>query len=140
MFKKWFIEPTDSSRIQFFRYIFVGGAAFIVDYGVLLLLNKKFGLYYQYAALISFVLGLGVNYWLSMALVFHRGRNQKDFIAFVITGLIGLLLNQLLLSLFTDGLRLDVAVSKPITTVLVFVYNFIGRRLWLYRKPVQKAQ
>ncbi|MCL2342471.1 MAG: GtrA family protein [Firmicutes bacterium] len=134
LLNKWLIEPTDSTRVQFFRYIFVGGIAFVVDYSVLLLLNKKFGLYYQYASLISFTVSFIVNYFLSMRFVFNRAGDHKDLIAFLITGLIGLALNQVLLLLFTDGLRVDIAIGKPIVTVIVFIFNFAGRRLWIYRK------
>ena len=139
MLKKWLKEPTDSANIQFFRYIFVGGVAFLVDYGALMLLNKAFGLYYLYASMVSFLFGLAVNYVLSMRFVFTRKGDRKDFIAFAITGVIGLILNQLLLLLSTGVLRLDIAIGKPIVTVLVFVFNFAGRRLWLYRKSERTA-
>ena len=41
--KELFTGETDNTFIQFFRYLFVGGFAFVVDYGTLMLLVEVFG-------------------------------------------------------------------------------------------------
>lgn len=42
--KSLFVGDTDNTFIQFFRYCFVGGFAFVVDFGVMTLLTEVFGL------------------------------------------------------------------------------------------------
>lgn len=40
MIAQLFIKPTNKGKIQLFRYFFVGGAAFVVDFGLLWLLTE----------------------------------------------------------------------------------------------------
>ncbi len=64
-----FLHSTDNSMIKFFRYVFVGGFAFIIDASVLFLLNK-WGMYYLFAAACGFIVGFIVNFVLSKKFVF----------------------------------------------------------------------
>ncbi len=65
-------NQTDSTHVQFFRYIFVGGAAFIVDFVSLFIFTDVFGVYYLISAVIAFILGLIANYTLSINWVFNK--------------------------------------------------------------------
>ena len=128
---------TDNMLVQLFRYAFVGGTAFVVDFGLLALLTEWCGLNYQLSACISFIAGLTVNYLMSIRWVFNQSstlpRSQKiaDFVSFAIVGIIGLGLNALIMWLFTDILTLHYLLSKIISTVVVFFWNFIGRRTFI---------
>jgi putative flippase GtrA len=110
--------------------------ALAADYGVLLLLVKVFGAQYLVAACISFSVGLIVAYALSTAFVF-KGRARYgargEFAGFFITGLCGLALNQILLLAFVGGLHLPVEYAKAPTAGFVFTFNFLTRRLLLFR-------
>ena len=64
-------DQTDKTKIQMFRYLFVGGAAFIVDFLSLFILTDFFGIYYLISAAIAFILGLIANYFLSISWVFN---------------------------------------------------------------------
>ncbi|MDP3066192.1 MAG: GtrA family protein, partial [Methanobacteriaceae archaeon] len=65
-------DGTDNTSIQLFRYVFVGGVAFLVDFGSLYLLTEFFGIYYLTSAAIAFLLGLITNYILSISWVFNK--------------------------------------------------------------------
>ena len=54
------LEPTEDGFLQFFRYIFVGGASFVADY-VLLHIITELGVYYLVSGIISFIAGLCEN-------------------------------------------------------------------------------
>ena len=56
------------------RFVLVGGACFVLDYGLLYVLTEYVGLYYLLSAGISFSVSVFVNYWLCLACVF-RGAN-----------------------------------------------------------------
>ena len=60
--KQLFSGDTDNTFIQFFRYVFVGGFAFVVDYGIMTALVELCRFDPVVAATISFVAGLLVNY------------------------------------------------------------------------------
>lgn len=137
LFSNLFKEKTDNTFIQFFRYCFVGGLAFLVDYGSLYLLSDKFGLHYLLSASIAFIAGLVVNYLISTYWVFSESKFQdkrKEFAIFAIIGLIGLGLTEGLMWLFTDLAGLHYMLSKLITAALVLLWNFIARKLILFTK------
>ena len=73
---------------QLFRYTLVGGLAFVVDFGTLALLTERLGIHYLHAAAISFVLGLSINYGLSVFWVFDKHRLDNRFREFAIFSLL----------------------------------------------------
>lgn len=135
--RKLFINPTDNTYIQFFRYLFVGGTAFLVDAGCLFLL-EKLGLNYLLAAMFAFVVGLVVNFILSKLLVFKGNEtissNKVEFLVYAIIGVIGLGLTELILYLFTEKLLVYFMVSKVIAAMVVLIWNFVARKVTLYNK------
>ena len=52
-FKKIFYGASDNPLIQFVRYFFVGGFAFIIDFGLLYILTEYAGLHYLLSATLS---------------------------------------------------------------------------------------
>ena len=147
-------NPTNNWLIQLFRYCFVGGLAFLVDYGLLALLTEVFGLHYLVSATIAFIAGLVVNYFLSTSWVFRQSTLDSkwaEFFVFSCIGVVGLGLNNLIIMLFEKvlgprqvfGAWLNAdkyyIIGKVVATVVVFVWNFGMRKLLLYRgKPAAK--
>ena len=146
--KELFSGETDNTFVQFFRYIFVGGFAFGVDYGVLTLLVEAFGFNAKLAAVISFVLGLAVNYILSTFWIFKNSKiNNRlaEFAAFALIGVIGLGINELIIWLFDDIIAPHkpigfipedkyYLIGKLVSTVIVFVWNFAARKFIIFNK------
>ena len=130
-----FREKTTNIFIQFFRYIFVGGFAFLADAFTLWLCEKWMN--YMIAAAIAFVVGLAVNYALSILFVFSESskvKNKvKEFVVYGIIGLIGLLITEGIMYLFTDVFGLYFLISKIIAAAIVLVWNFAARKVVLYK-------
>ncbi len=135
-FNKLFREKTTNSFIQFFRYIFVGGFAFLVDAFTLWLCEKWMN--YMIAAAIAFVVGLAANYVLSIWFVFSESEQVtnkiKEFITYVIIGVIGLLLTEVIMYILTDLCHLYFLLSKIVAAAIVLVWNFVARKKILYTK------
>lgn len=132
---KMFIEKTDNSLLQFIRYFFVGGVAAVVNIGMLFIFTDVCHIYYLVSNIISFTLGLIVNYILSKLLVFQDKVSlsaSKEFIIYAIIGVVGLGIDTLLMSIFTDTFNIYYMLSKIISTLLVFIWNF-GARKGLYK-------
>lgn len=129
-----FSAPTDDTFIQFFRYVFVGGAAFVVDAAVLWLCSLKMN--YLLATAIAFAAGLIANYLLSKWLVFTRrkGRAAMEFLAYGVIGVIGLGITEGLMYLLTGVIGLHLLISKIIAAAIVLVWNFAARKILLYRE------
>jgi putative flippase GtrA len=135
-YKKIFIDSTDNTIIQLFRYTFVGGFAFIVDFGLLIFLTEIIGYHYLLSAAISFTIGLFVNYLLSIMWVFSNSKYHNrifEIIIFTIIGIIGLGINEIVLYVLTGVLQLThYIVSKLASTIIVYGWNFFARKYILF--------
>ena len=124
--------------VQVFRYLVSGGVAFLVDTGLLALQTELFGREYLLVwTAIAFTVGLLVTYLFSILWVFDKRRlknRSAEIGIFVLIGVIGLGLTELLMWLFADKIGIHYLVSKIITTVLVFVWNFSAKKTILFSK------
>ena len=128
---------------QFVQYILVGGLAFVVDFITLFLLTEKFALHYLVSASVAFLLGLVTNYLLCVAWIFdYRAlQNQAhEFAIFSLIGLVGLLLNSLLMYGFTDFLGFYYLLSKAGAAALILFFNFFFRRLLLFSERKERTR
>jgi putative flippase GtrA len=130
-----FLLPTNEPFIQFIRYIFVGGTAFITDAGTLIILHNM-GIHYLVATAFAFIVGLTVNYSISKKTVFvTTTKNVGKIAEFAIhgaIGLAGLVLTEIIMFLITDILGVYFMISKVITATIVLFWNFIARKIILY--------
>ncbi|MHB8973878.1 MAG: GtrA family protein [Pirellulaceae bacterium] len=133
--RRLLVEPTDNTAVQFLRYGFVGGIAFVADFASLFVLTDSLGLWYMYSAAVAFLVGLTTNYALSVAWVFNRRtilNRTAEFAVFGILGVLGLGINQVGLYALTEGIGLHYLVSKIVTTIAVFFWNFGSRKAILF--------
>ncbi len=136
-----FKDKTSNTFIQLFRYGFVGGIAFLVDFVFLFCLTEFVGLPYLVSAAISFILGLVTNYLLSTVWVFNQRvvtNRSKEFIVFSVIGIIGLGFNELIMWFGSSVLPLYYLLSKIISTVIVFFWNFFARKYILFNKATKQ--
>ncbi len=135
-----FFARSSSWQLQLFRYIFVGGFAFIVDYSLLYILTEFIGLYYLLSATISFIAGLLANYLLSIRWIFKDSKYENrtiEFTIFAVIGVIGLLFNALLMWLATDVIHFYYMVSKLFVAAIIMLWNFFCRKLILFNKKTE---
>ena len=125
---------TNNTFLQLFRYTFVGGLAFLVDFSTLFILTEYFKINYLVSAAIAFVFGLLVNYMLSIIWVFSSTMKNRwlEFLLFAIIGLVGLVLNEFFIYILTDVLRVYYLFSKIITTCIVYFWNFFARKIIIF--------
>ncbi len=122
---------------QFLKFGVVGVIAFIIDYGVLMLLSQVFGMDPVLAAGISFCVSVIFNYLASMRYVFtHREdlSRGREFVIFIVLSAIGLAINELCMAAGVAVLgtsALMVTVTKLFATAVVMVWNFVSRKKWL---------
>ena len=137
MFDKLFHQRTDNIFIQMFRYVFVGGTAFIVDFYFLYFFSDIFGIYYLISGVLSFIISVIVNYIMSTKWVFNQENIDNkilEFNLFLLISAIGLVFTEILLWLFTDIFGLYYLISKIISAIIVMFWNFIARRIMFYGK------
>jgi putative flippase GtrA len=119
------------------RSIPVSLVSFGVDFGALALLTEVFQVFYLVSAAFSFMLGVSVSYLLSVLWVFRTRRIPRksvEYSLFVLVGVVGLGLNEVLLWLFTSPLGIYYLLSKIIAASMVFFWNFGARKCILFRE------
>ena len=131
------LSVREDSRLltQALRY---GAAAFLgfaADYLTLLLLKETFDLHYLFAVPVAFVVGVAVNYLVGVLFVFRRGNwsMRMELSLFVVISLLALAVTELSMYLLTDLLRVDYRVSRVLSGVITYLFNFFSRRMILYR-------
>ena len=135
LINKFFIQKTDNLLMQFIRYFFVGGIAAVVNVGLLFIFTEICNINYVISNIFAFIFGLIVNYCLSKKIVFTNENHVNkyfEFIMYAVIGVIGLGIDTLMLFIFTDKFKIYYMLSKIISTMITFVWNFIARKL-LYR-------
>ena len=107
--KELFFAPTENGLIKFFRYCFVGGIAFLCDYGIAALVFLSLGkgtLSTVAGTTAGFIVGLIVNFLLSKKFVFTEdaatGSKKSEFAVYAAIGLVGLGISNLLMLAATE--------------------------------------
>ena len=133
---------------QFLKFGVVGGIAFLIDAGIMMILSSKYiGMPIAVANVISFTVSVIFNYIASMAFVFESRDDiskKKEFTIFMILSIIGLVINTVIVSGLLDGVFASMKDSayypyikigvKVVATAIVTVYNFITRKIFLEKK------
>lgn len=119
---------------QLMKFSLVGGAAFVIDYGLMIVLAEIFGVNYLVSATISFVVSVVFNYFASMRYVFTHKEGmskRREFIVFIVLSVIGLGINDLCMWLGTSLLLIDYRITKIAATLVVSAWNFVTRKMFL---------
>ena len=120
---------------DFLLYIIVGGIATVAEWAVFFVLGKV-SLHYAAATAIAYILSTFVN-WLAGRILVFKERNQpiiKEIVSVYLASIVGLLLNLLIMWVAVDLLSLNQMLSKIAATGIVFVYNFLVRKLLIYKE------
>lgn len=130
-----FHEKTDDFFVQLFRYVFVGGIAFLIDWGSMVGL-VTLGMNKYVAVAIAFILGLITNFVLSKIFVFQEASEKTnafgEFLVYAIIGVIGLALTEALMALMLEVIGIYYMIAKVVAAVIVLLWNFIARKVLLY--------
>ena len=136
MIKRLLRHKTENSYIELFRYILVGGIAFIADFSSLFIFTDVLKIYYLISAALAFLIGSVVNYTLSITWVFSKRTlrsRQLEFSIFLIIGVIGLGINEFIIWFFTEHIHFHYLVSKIFSAGIVLMWNFSARKFLLFR-------
>jgi putative flippase GtrA len=119
--------------IQLAKFGLVGASGYVVN---LLVFASLLAWGAHLAAAISFVVAAANNYWWNRVWTFAH---QKHHFAiqgarFFVVSLGAFAVNQLWLVLFIDLLHWREVLSQAIAIVLVTPLNFVGNKLWSFRR------
>ena len=120
--------------VQIFKFGIVGGIATIIDWIVYYIVYKFLHVNPLIANILSFLVSVIYNYSASVKWVFDVNKNKskkKMFVEFITFSVIGLLITELLLHIGINILNMNAMLTKVIATLIVMVFNFITRKIFL---------
>lgn len=131
---------------EIIRFVLTGGVCFLIEAASLWVLKTWLHMPATLGTPIAFLISVAFNYLLCVRWVFPRSQtgSRKAQIGFLITSVMGLVLNTVLMWLLTvlfgeDTVLLTVMgfslqvylVNKAVATLLVMVWNYFTKRLVL---------
>ena len=107
----------------------------------MVLFTEGFGIFYLLSSTLSYAISLIFNYFASMKFVFRSREDMgrlREFVTFTLLCLMGMGLNQLILWLIVEKCGIYYMISKILATVVVMVWNFVTRKLFLEERDITK--
>ena len=124
----------DSRAGEFARYFLASLAALAIDMAVLLGLATV--MHYLVAASLGFVAGAVTSYLLATRWVFRQRRlvhrKKAEIGLYVMVGVLGLGLNDLVIMLAVGHFGLSILLAKLLAAGVTFLFNFALRKLALF--------
>ena len=126
---------------QFLSYFCVGGVAALVEWSVFSLLEYLLDLQYLLATVLAFLVSTMVNWILGRTFTFknsaYQRKKTKEAVLVFAVSAVGLVFNLLLMVLFVDVIGMNTnflkTLAKILATGIVFIWNFLSRKLWIYK-------
>ena len=133
--KNFITNKTDNSYFQFIKYFFASGIALFADVSILFILTEYFNVYYIVSATISFLAGIAITYVFSKLYIFTKTKIHNkinEFTVFLVIGIIGLILNNIFLYIFTEYFGIYYMLSKIFVIIVTYLWNYFARKKFIF--------
>lgn len=112
--------------LKFIKFCVVGASGMILDFGTTWVLKEKVKINKYIANSTGFLLAATSNYLLNRFWTFQSGNPQiaKEYLSFMGISIIGLGINNLVLFLLTEKMKLNFYLSKLFAIGVVTLWNF----------------
>jgi putative flippase GtrA len=130
-----FAQPTERTLLQVPRALIASALAALLDFAVLVFLVEALGMGAVAAAIIGYLAGGVVQYFLCSVWVFPASPQNLafGFTAFVILSLGGLGITWGVMTALHDDAGVNYALAKVAALGLAFCWNFLSRKFWLFK-------
>ncbi len=120
---------------QFLLYVVVGAIATVVEWVCFWVLNNALHLHYVPATCLAFVVSTFAN-WLAGRLLLFKETDKSlgaELVQIYATSIAGLLMNLAIMWVAVEHVGLDAMIAKIVATGIVFFWNFLVRKLLIYK-------
>ena len=121
--------------VQLAKFGAVGATGYVVNLAIYTALLRGAGWHYAYAATVSFLVAVTNNYLWNRVWTFRHQRGHLGFqgLRFLVVALVAYVANLGILSALI-ALGMDKVLAQAIAIVLVTPLNFVGNKLWSFRR------
>jgi putative flippase GtrA len=121
--------------VQLAKFSLVGASGYVVNLAVYTALLRGADFHYALAATCSFVVAVTNNYIWNRVWTFHaqRGHVAWQGLRFLVVALVAYAANLAILASLIE-LGMDKILAQAIAIVLVTPLNFVGNKLWSFRR------
>ena len=138
------VDYTNNEFIKVILYLFVGGTAALVEWGLFYLffyyLLAGLGLSVDTLTMVATALAFGLStlyhYFLGNVLVFDSGSKydkSKELSLVFLVSILGLVFNLVLMYVFVGLLAWQPMFAKVLTSCIVVVWNYLSRKKWIFK-------
>ena len=138
------VDYTNNEFIKVILYLFVGGTAALVEWGLFYLffyyLLSGLGLSVDTLTMVATALAFGLStlyhYFLGNVLVFDSGSKydkSKELSLVFLVSIMGLVFNLVLMYIFVGLLAWQPMFAKVLTSCIVVVWNYLSRKKWIFK-------
>ena len=121
--------------LKFIKFCAVGFSGMFLDFGITWVLKEKFKINKYISNSIGFILAATSNYMLNRYWTFHSGNKQvaTEYLSFMLIALAGLSINNLVIFLLNDKLKLNFYFAKVLAVGVVTIWNFGMNYLFTFK-------
>jgi len=121
---------------DFLLYVIVGGIATVVEWVFYYVFYKELAWNYMIATVIAYIISTFAN-WAAGRLILFKNTEQsllKEIASIYAVSVIGLLMNMAIMWIAVDFIGINKMISKILATGIVFFWNFIIRKIAIYKE------
>ncbi len=121
--------------IKFIKFCVVGFSGMLIDFGTTWILKEKVRINKYIANSTGFTLAATSNYIWNRVWTFHSGNTRiaTEYFTFILISLAGLAINNIIIFLLNDKLKLNFYLSKLFAIGVVTIWNFIMNYLVTFK-------
>lgn len=116
----------------FWRFAIVGAIGTVLDFTVLNITHRSFGLDLGWALTLGFLSGAINNYLMNSYWTFRQSSSWHKWGKFLIIAGIGLLFNNGIVLLLANSTGWNYNLAKLVALVVVFFWNFLANKSWTF--------
>ncbi len=128
------MSPDKLFFLKFIKFCIIGFSGIFIDFGATWVLKEKLRINKYIANSTGFVLAATSNYLLNRVWTFHSQNQQviSEYFTFMLISLLGLAINNSILFLLHDKLKLNFYLAKLIAIGVVTLWNFTMNYLFTF--------
>lgn len=120
---------------KFIKFCVVGLSGMVIDFGTTWLLKEKIKVNKYVANSTGFILAASSNYLFNRFWTFHSDnpRIATEYMSFILISAIGLAINNLIIFLLNEKMKLNFYLSKLFAIGVVTIWNFFMNYMITFR-------